>query len=276
MAGTAPSGSNVLLTRILSAAILAPVAIVVAYVGGWPFVLFWGAAAIAILWEWMGLVAAARQMPVAVGAAAIVLSAPLIILGWPLAALAVIVLGGVAAALLTPQQRRGWAAAGVVYAGLMLAAPLLLRGDGLIGAEAFFLLFAIVWTTDVLGYFAGRAIGGPKLAPSISPAKTWSGAIAGIVGTAIVVALGSRLVPHARMSTLIVVAIALSVMSQLGDLLESAFKRRFGTKDTSRLIPGHGGVMDRLDGFWAAAVCAALVGVLRGGFAAPAAGLLLW
>jgi phosphatidate cytidylyltransferase len=276
VAVTPPSGSNVLLTRILSAAILAPVAIVVAYVGGWPFVLFWTAAAIAILWEWMGLVAPENRVALAAGAAAIVLSAPLAMLGRPLAALLLLAIGAIAAALSAPSQRRSWAAGGVVYAGLMLMAPLLLRGDAMIGAEALFLLFAIVWTTDVLGYFAGRAIGGPKLAPSISPAKTWSGAAAGLVGAAIVVALGVRLVPQARLTTLIAVAIALSIMSQLGDLLESAFKRRFGTKDTSQLIPGHGGVMDRLDGFWAAAVCAALFGVLRGGFAEPAAGLLLW
>jgi len=276
VAGTAPSGSNVLLTRILSAAILAPVAIVVAYVGGWPFALFWTAAALAILWEWMGLVAAANRVALAAGVVAIVVSAPCAMLGRPLAALSVIAIGAIAAALSALPQQRGWAAGGVIYAGLMLMAPLLLRGDGMIGAEALFLLFAIVWTTDVLGYFAGRAIGGPKLAPSVSPAKTWSGAAAGVVGAAIVVALGARFVPQARLTTLIAVAVALSIMSQLGDLLESAFKRRFGTKDTSQLIPGHGGVMDRLDGFWAAAVCAALFGVLRSGFAEPAAGLLLW
>jgi phosphatidate cytidylyltransferase len=260
----------------LSAAILAPVAIVVAFVGGWPFALFWTAAAIAIYWEWMGLVAAARHMALAIGGAAIVLSAPFAMLGRPLAALSLIALGGIAAALWAPPQRRNWTAAGVVYSGMMMMAPLLLRGNAMIGAEALFLLFAIVWTNDVLGYFVGRAIGGPKLAPAISPAKTWSGAIAGVIGAVIVVALGAQFVPQIRATPLIAVAVALSIMSQLGDLLESAFKRRFGTKDTSQLIPGHGGVMDRLDGFWAAAVCAALFGILRGGFAEPAAGLLLW
>jgi phosphatidate cytidylyltransferase len=158
----------------------------------------------------------------------------------------------------------------------LLFAPLALRNDPDFGMTGILLLFAIVWTTDIAGYFAGRSIGGPKLAPAVSPKKTWSGAIAGLVGSVIVVAIGARFIPQSRTSALIVVAIVLSVVSQAGDLAESAFKRHFGAKDASQIIPGHGGVMDRLDGFWAAAVCAAIIGVARGGFAQPAAGLLLW
>ena len=110
--------------RIVSAAVLAPVAIFAAYLGGWPFAVFWGAAAIAVLWEWTKLVAGP-----------------------------------------------GWIIAGIGYAGVMLTAPMVLRADAELGFLAMVLLFAIVWTTDILGYFAGRAIGGPKLMPAVSPKK---------------------------------------------------------------------------------------------------------
>jgi phosphatidate cytidylyltransferase len=221
-----------LFPRVLSALVLAPVAIAAVYFGGWPFALFWGIAAAVVLWEWTTMV------------------------------------GGT--------QRLGWSAAGILYAGLLLLAPMVLRRDPGLGMACIFLLFAVVWTTDIAGYFAGRTIGGPKLAPSISPKKTWSGAIAGLAGAALVVAIGARFVPQARMGSLMVVAIALSIVSQAGDLAESALKRHFGAKDASQIIPGHGGVMDRLDGFWAAAVCAALIGIARGGLAEPAKGLLVW
>jgi phosphatidate cytidylyltransferase len=221
-----------LLTRVLSALVLAPIAIAAVYFGGWLFGLFWAIAAAVALWEWATMSAGLR--------------------------------------------RPGWFVAGIVYAGLLLAAPVLLRADPGYGIAAILLLFAIVWTTDIAGYFAGRAIGGPKLAPSISPKKTWSGAIAGLAGAMIVVVIAARFIPQTQIGALLAVAILLSVVSQAGDLAESAMKRHFGVKDSSQIIPGHGGVMDRLDGFWAAVVCAALIGIARGGFAAPAKGLLIW
>jgi phosphatidate cytidylyltransferase len=141
---------------------------------------------------------------------------------------------------------------------------------------ALFILFAIVWTTDIAGYFAGRAIGGPKLAPALSPKKTWSGAIAGLIGAGIVIAVSAPYITGAQIVPLVVLAVVLSISSQAGDLAESALKRRFNVKDASQIIPGHGGVMDRLDGFWAAVVCAAIIGLARGGFSEPARGLLVW
>jgi phosphatidate cytidylyltransferase len=158
----------------------------------------------------------------------------------------------------------------------MLLAPMLLRADRAYGFSALVLLFAIVWSTDVFAYFAGRAIGGPKLAPVISPKKTWSGAVAGVVGAVVVaVAVAGYLGPFAK-GTIAIVALVLSVVAQLGDLFESWLKRHFGAKDASHLIPGHGGVMDRLDGFWAAALAGCIVGLLRGGFDGAARGLLVW
>jgi phosphatidate cytidylyltransferase len=215
--------------RIVSAAVLGPIAIAAAYFGGWPFAVFWAAAAAAVLWEWTKLVTGLI-----------------------------------------------WTIAGIGYAGIMLLAPLLLRADNTYGFLALILLFAIVWTTDILGYFAGRAIGGPKLLPAISPKKTWSGAIAGTLGAIIVAVLVANYFGAFNTTAIALIALLLSIMAQLGDLLESWVKRQFGAKDASHLIPGHGGVMDRLDGFWAAALVGCVIGLLHGGFDGAARGLLVW
>lgn len=221
-----------LVTRVLSALVLAPIAVVAVYFGSWPFALFWAAAALVVVWEWFKLV------------------------------------GGL--------ERPGWLFLGLVYAGLLFCAPVLLRHDPAYGLIAILFLFAIVWTTDIAGYFAGRALGGPKLAPAFSPKKTWSGAIAGVLGSVVVVMLGTRFLPQAQTGVLVAIAVVLSIVSQAGDLAESALKRHFGAKDSSQIIPGHGGVMDRLDGFWAATLCAAMIGLARGGITNPSAGLLVW
>jgi phosphatidate cytidylyltransferase len=215
--------------RVISAAVLGPIAIAAAYFGGWPFAVFWAAAAIAVLWEWTKLVTGLT-----------------------------------------------WTIAGIAYAGVMFAAPVILRADAAHGLLAILLLFAVVWTTDIFGYFAGRAFGGPKLCPAISPKKTWSGAFAGTLGATIVAVLLAGYFGTFNKVAIACIALLLSVMAQLGDLLESWVKRRFGAKDASQLIPGHGGVMDRLDGFWAAAFIGCAIGLLRGGLDAPARGLLVW
>ena len=225
-AAAAPSN---LILRVVSAAVLAPVAIGAAYLGGWPFALFWSVAAACVLWEWIKLV-----------------SGPV------------------------------WIIAGVFYAGVLLATPVVLRHDAALGFFAMVLLFAIVWTTDILGYFIGKAIGGPKLLAAVSPKKTWSGAIAGALGAIVVAVLIMSLFGSFNQEAIAGIGLLLSVCSQLGDLFESWIKRQFGAKDASHLIPGHGGVMDRLDGFWAAALVACLIGLLRGGFDGATRGLLIW
>jgi phosphatidate cytidylyltransferase len=183
-----------------------------------------------------------------------------------------------------PPQRRIWGAAGIPYAGVVVVAPVALRRDDELGLAAILFLFAVVWATDILGYFIGRALGGPKLAPQISPKKTWSGACGGALGAlaagvAVVQVIVVPAVPVAGRAALIAaacIALALSIVAQAGDLFESGVKRRFGVKDASHVIPGHGGLMDRLDGFLAAAAVAALIGLVRGGPDASARGLLLW
>ena len=274
---SAPLFANNLLLRVISAAVLAPLALVVAYIGGLPFALFWGIAALVVLWEWMTLVVGPNyRLLVLSCAAAIAVADFLAWLGRPVTALFMVGLGALAGAIFAPGERRLWVIAGTGYAGGMVLAPVFLRADAGFGFAVILLLFAIVWTTDVLGYFAGRAFGGPKLWPAVSPKKTWSGAIAGTVGAVVVALLVAAQFGSFDRIAIITVALLLSVVAQAGDLFESWVKRQFDAKDLSHIIPGHGGVMDRLDGFWAAAVAGCVVGLLRGGFDEPARGVLIW
>jgi phosphatidate cytidylyltransferase len=141
--------------------------------------------------------------------------------------------------------------------------------------SAIFWLFGSIWATDSAAYFGGRLIGGPKLWPAVSPGKTWAGAISGTIagiaaGLCVLVAEGITLGPMHLLAGFVIV-----VAAQLGDLFESAIKRRFGVKDSSHLIPGHGGVMDRCDSLVAASAVALLLGAVRMAHA-PAQGLLAW
>ncbi len=271
------AGRSNLVLRIVSSLVLAPVAIAAAWFGGVVFVAFWTIAAVIVLWEWQTLVCGHdRNSVLTVGAAALIGAAAVLIVGWFGIAIALVALGGFAIAALASRERRGWCVAGLVYAATILIAPVLLRRDASFGFAAIMLLFVIVWLTDIAAYFAGRAIGGPKLMPRVSPKKTWSGAVggtlAGVVGAVGVAHMSSV----ASLAAVAGVALVISVVSQGGDLLESAIKRRFNTKDASQLIPGHGGLMDRLDGFVAAAVAGALIGLMHGGLHAPARGLMVW
>jgi phosphatidate cytidylyltransferase len=188
----------------------------------------------------------------------------------------VLAIGMFACAALAPRGRGTWAAVGVPYAGAMGLAPIVLRSDPEFGFIAMIFLFAVVWATDIAAYFVGRAVGGPKLAPRLSPNKTWSGSIGGLAGAVLAALVVLQASGSGGILAAALVAIALSIAAQAGDLFESAVKRRFGVKDAGSLIPGHGGLMDRLDGFVAAAVLACLIGLAHGGIDAPARGLLIW
>jgi len=190
------------------------------------------------------------------------------------AALIVLALGLISV-LWTAPERRGWAAAGFCYAAAAEIASVLLRLDPAKGFAALMFVLVIVWVTDSGGYFAGRGIGGPKLWPSVSPKKTWAGAVGGFAASLAVAGAFAEF-DLGRTVPLLVSAAILSVASQLGDLFESAVKRRFGIKDSSHLIPGHGGLMDRLDGFVAAVVLAAIFGFLRAGADGVGRGLMVW
>jgi phosphatidate cytidylyltransferase len=271
-------GGSELALRIASALVLVPVALGTAYIGGWPFAAFWGVAAIGVLWEWDSLVAQAGPWSAVLmtGAASLVLALVLIANGGVLAAIVVVAMSMLGAAALAPRGRRTWVAGGILYAGALGAAPILLRSDRAYGFLAVMFLFAIVWTTDIVAYFVGRAAGGPKLVPRVSPKKTWSGALGGTVAAALMAIAVAEVAELPQWPAIGMLAIVVSIAAQGGDLFESFVKRRFGAKDSSHAIPGHGGLMDRLDGFIAASVVAALIGLARGGFEAPGRGLLVW
>jgi phosphatidate cytidylyltransferase len=190
------------------------------------------------------------------------------------ASLLALALGLAAVALLSP-ERRSWIAAGFFYAAAAQIASVLVRLDQTYGFVALMLVLLVVWVTDIGGYFAGRGIGGPKLWPRVSPKKTWAGAVGGFAAS-LVIAAGFAALGLGKTGPLLLLGAVLSIASQLGDLFESAVKRRFGVKDSSHIIPGHGGLLDRLDGFVAAIVVAAIFGLLRGGADGVGRGLMVW
>lgn len=277
--------ANNLVLRIASAAVLGPLVLVLAYIGGWLFFLLCAAAAAGILWEWTKLVADGADARILIpGFAALSFALVLTGIDEPGAAAGMIFIGAaLAAGMMAAWPRRFparnplvWGACGIVYAGIAFLGPALLRRDAAWGFAGVAFVAVTVWATDIFAYAVGRTCGGPLLWPRISPNKTWSGAVGGAVGG---VAAGTSVAYASGVDKLVavgVVALLLSVLTQAGDLFESAVKRRFGAKDAGSLIPGHGGLMDRLDGFLVAALVALLIGLLRQGPDAPAQGLLVW
>ena len=265
--------------RLISGLVMAAAALATLWRGGDVFVGFWGAAALVVLWEWQTLIdAPARPARLAIGwiavAAAVYFSRQMSLDR----AILVTLSGALAAGFAGGPGKRAWSAGGVIYAGVLAIAVIALRMS-LEGAEAIVWLFAVVWGTDVMAYFGGRGIGGPKLWPRVSPSKTWSGFLVGVVcggcaGLLALVVTGG--LSRGAWGGVLAAGLSAAVVSQGGDLLESSIKRHFGVKDSSHLIPGHGGFMDRLDGFIAAAAFAALLGGVRNGPIELALGVLRW
>jgi phosphatidate cytidylyltransferase len=282
-AAAAEHGGRNLLMRVIAALVLAPTALAIAYAGGWLWTTLVTLAAIGLYVEWLMIVDASRERRVvAAGVVALAIMGLCLAAGRIDASLVAFALGLAAVALLSP-QRRYWTASGFFYAAAAEVASVLVRLDQTCGFVALILILLVVWVTDIGGYFAGRGIGGPKLWPRVSPKKTWAGAIGGFLAS-LVVAVGFMAVDFGKvqpplkleLGSLLLLGAALSIASQLGDLFESAVKRRFGVKDSSHIIPGHGGLMDRLDGFVAAVVMAAIFGFLRGGVDGVGRGLMVW
>jgi phosphatidate cytidylyltransferase len=251
----------------------------VAWVGGFPFLMFWLLASAGVLWEWQRLVGGESEgARVGVGVLALVAASPFALNGAAMDAVAVLCAGAVLTGLLADPPRRVWAGAGVLYAGALVVGLALLRASPAYGLPAILWLFAVVWGTDVAAYFGGRLIGGPKLWPSVSPGKTRSGALTGLFVGALLGAFLALAVapPGVRLIPMLAVGLAVSAFSQLGDLFESAMKRRAGVKDSSHLIPGHGGLMDRLDAFIAATAIAAAMAGARSSGSWIAPGLFQW
>jgi phosphatidate cytidylyltransferase len=274
-AAASEQGSRNLLMRVMVAAVLAPLAIAIAYVGGFFWIALVTLAVIGLYVEWLMVVGLAREMRVVVcGIAALALAGVCFAIGRIEIALVILGIGLLATALIAP-ERRNWVAAGFLYAAAAQTASILVRLDAAKGFVALMFVLLIVWVTDSGGYFAGRGIGGPKLWPRVSPKKTWAGAIGGFAASLIVAACFASL-DLGKTGPLLLLGGMLSIVSQLGDLFESAVKRRFGVKDSSHVIPGHGGLLDRLDGFVAAIVVATIFGFLRGGADGVGRGLMVW
>jgi phosphatidate cytidylyltransferase len=270
-------GSRNLVLRVVAASILAPAAIAIAYAGGWLWLGFVALVALGLYVEWLTIVGARTPGVLAAGIITLLGAAAWLGIGRIGVTYVLVALGAVGAALLSP-DRRGWVGLGACYALAALIASVVLRSDPASGFAALMFVLLIVWASDIGGYFAGRGIGGPKLWPRVSPGKTWAGAIGGFAAS-LVVAAGFAEFGAGKagpLLPLLLVGAALSVASQLGDLFESAVKRRFGVKDSGHIIPGHGGLLDRLDGFVAASALAAILGLFRGGVDGVGRGLMIW
>ena len=272
--------SSELILRIKSGFVLAVISVTATYAGPQTFGLFIICASILMSWEWCRVVRGRNfdaifllQMATVIGAGFLTLY------GWPATAIGVIVamtwMSFWVHDWLGLKTDTWWSAAGFYYAGLPTVALIAIRQDPDYGFYAILYLFFVVWSADTGAFFAGRAIGGPKLAPIISPNKTWAGLFggaitAGVAGTLFALWLGRTSVPM-----LAFISVILAIVSQVGDLGESFLKRAFGMKNSSGLIPGHGGVLDRLDGLVFASMGAGLIAVLYDRLA-PGRALLIW
>ena len=267
-------GRNLLL-RIAAALVMAPLAVAIAYVGGWLWTALVTLVAIGLYLEWLAVIGVSKPRLILPGIL-ILLGVGWLDLGHTTAmhVSAFVAFGIVIIAVFSP-DRRVWAVIGIGYALAASIASCAVRRDPTWGFAALMFVLLVVWVTDIGGYFAGRLIGGPKLWQRISPKKTWAGAIGGFAAS-LVVAAGFVVFDFGKTLPMLLLGAVLSIVSQLGDLFESAVKRRFGVKDSSQIIPGHGGLMDRLDGYVAAIAMAAIFGVLRGGADGVGRGLMVW
>jgi len=276
----APPGarSQRLRQRFLSAAVLLPVALGAAWLGS----LYWAALvflfALAMVWEWSAICAGGDRDPThpAAGIAPISLASMLFVgiaslaagfEGYVLSVL-LLFLGAGATAILARRGQAGWQSLGVLYVGFPCIAIIWIRAQHDQGLATLFWLLALVMAVDTGAFAAGRLIGGPKLAPRISPRKTWAGLAGGVVAAMLIGWTTSLWLGFSSQLALILVSGALALVEQAGDLAESAFKRRFGVKDSSQLIPGHGGVLDRVDGLLAVSLAVGLAEYFLGGISA--------
>lgn len=256
------SGSGDMWPRIASAAVLAPLALAVAYAGSPAFEAALIAVAGLLAWEWTGLCGSRRGSLMCALLTLAAAAAVLFVAADELGSAVIAVVAGMLAAVVLEgddaegQGGRAWMALGVVYIAVPLAA---LEGLRLAphGRELVIWLLVVVWASDTVAYVFGRAFGGLKLAPSISPKKTWSGLGGAVLGAAAAGGLIALALGADDAADFALMAALFGLVGQGGDLVESAVKRRFGVKDTSRLIPGHGGLFDRLDAFLAVVVVAA-------------------
>jgi phosphatidate cytidylyltransferase len=252
--------------RILSGLVLAPLPLVAIWLGG-PFLwVLTVLAAVVMAWEWSRL-CGGNQLVLIGGVALAVAAAAVPIAGVRIGA--VIALGA-AGLVWWAELRQGhaaprWMAAGCLWVALPCIILLWLAQSDSTGRNTLLWVFAIVWATDIGAYAIGRLLRGPLLAPRWSPRKTWAGLLGGIVCAALAGWATARALGAAPVLPLVLVSAGLAIVEQFGDLAESVAKRRFGVKDASSLIPGHGGLLDRLDGLLAVIPAVALLTWIGGG-----------
>ncbi len=259
--------------RVLSALVLGPTAIGCVWLGATPWTVLMAIAAAILTWEWVHLCSLrTRAFPGIAVPLAVLAAGGLAVAELPQLALGCLGMGFLltwAASRDLPRTRRlpfppVRLALGVLYIGLAGIALIELRHDNEAGRANVLFLLLVVWASDIGAYMAGRAFGGPRLMPAVSPNKTWSGAMGGLALAVVVGVVAARILAPGEFLTAAPIAILLSIVAQGGDLLESAIKRHFAVKDTSSLIPGHGGLLDRLDGVLATAPVAALLALVSG------------
>lgn len=270
--------------RTVSAIVLGPAALVLAWIGGPVFLVGVAALGLVVVVEWFRMVdVPIRTLAFGFAAVGMVAACMAMYAAGAVPAIGVLALAMVLSAGSVSTRAgsrppvkgaRGWIAAGLAYTGLGTLAFIGLRAEAH-GLAAVLVVFLVAWSTDVFAYFVGRSLGGPKLWPKVSPKKTWSGTIGGLAAGAIAGALVFVWLGVPVLAATVAVALVLSVVAILGDLLESAAKRKFGIKDAGKLIPGHGGLMDRVDGLLAAGMVAVIIGYVAGNGHDLAAGLLI-
>jgi phosphatidate cytidylyltransferase len=250
--------------RLISGVAMAAVAAACTFLGAAPFAVLVVAVTIVLSWEWGRLVHGRDgDLVIAVHACAAAGAAVLAAFDkGGLGLLVVLPIGAILAMLLTLGRNSGYSALGVFYAGLPAVALIWLRSADSWGLLAIVFLIVIVVASDTAGFLAGRLLNGPKLWPRLSPNKTWAGLVGALATSSIIAAFFGFAIPGSSAVRLAATGAMLSLVAQAGDLAESAFKRRFGAKDASSLIPGHGGVMDRVDGLIAAASAAGMMASL--------------
>jgi phosphatidate cytidylyltransferase len=259
---TAKSMSD-LKPRLIAGAVMAAVALALAYAGPKPFALLVIAVALVMCWEW-GRVVRGEEFGLAfvVHAGTIIVAGVLAAVGLPALGGVAVAIGGIILLVMPLGPRQAMSAAGVAYVGFPTVAMLWLRADVSLGFVAILFIFAIVWGSDIGAFAAGRTIGGPKLWPRVSPNKTWAGFLGALAAGLVSGLIFAQVVSGASSLVLATNGVLLAFVAQMGDLAESALKRQFGIKDSSAIIPGHGGVMDRADSTVAVSVAVSILALL--------------
>jgi phosphatidate cytidylyltransferase len=263
-----PADGNGLRKRAASALVLVPAVLAAAFYGRPVWDVLVGVMGALMAWEWARLCSSGRLSRV--GAATVAVAPVVVAIG----AIYGIVPGVAAIAATMPvigiaariesSARPAWLALGVLYVGLPCLALGWLRAMPEEGRPTLLWVLVLVWATDTGAYLAGRRIGGPKLAPRISPNKTWAGLFGGMAGAALVGLAAAAIEPRISPWVAAALGAALAIVEQGGDLFESSVKRRFGVKDSSNLIPGHGGVLDRVDGLLSVSLAVAALSWIAG------------